>query len=180
MTKETLATIPTTRTSPIEAVATGFKGNRWWILSLLFFATTINYLDRAILGVLLPEIRRDLQFSQEAYGDIQFWFQFAYGIGSLIGGKLLDRYGTRIGYGMAALLWSAAGTLHAFASSVTHFSVLRMVLGLGEAPNFPAVNKSITEWFPPSQRAFAMGVVNFGTNFANIIDPGIFVWIATT
>jgi len=130
--------------------------------------------------VLLPEIRRDLQFSQEAYGDIQFWFQFAYGIGSLIGGKLLDRYGTRIGYGGAALLWSVAGTLHAFASSVTHFSVLRMVLGLGEAPNFPAVNKSITEWFPPSQRAFAMGVVNFGTNFANIIGPGIFIWIATT
>jgi ACS family hexuronate transporter-like MFS transporter len=175
-----MATVPGTRTSAAEAVATGFKGNRWWILSLLFVATTINYLDRAILGVLLPEIRNDLQFSQEAYGNIQFWFQFAYGIGSLIGGKLLDTYGTRIGYGMAATLWSLAGTLHAFASSVTHFSVLRLVLGFGEAPNFPACNKAIAEWFPPSQKALAMGVVNFGTNFANIIGPGLFVWIATT
>lgn len=148
--------------------------HRWWILSLLFVATTINYLDRAILGVLLPEIQKDLQFSQEAYGNIQFWFQFAYGIGALIGGRLLDSYGTRIGYALSALVWSASGLLHAAASSVFHFSVLRMVLGLSEAPNFPAVSKAIAEHFPPSQRAMAMGIVNFGTNLANIVGPLLF------
>lgn len=153
--------------------------NRWWILALLFAATTINYLDRAILGVLLPEIRKDLQFSQEAYGNITFWFQFAYGIGSLIGGKMLDAYGTRVGYGLAAAFWSAAGTLHAFASSAFHFGALRMALGLGEAPNFPACSKAIAEYFPPSQKAFAMGVVNFGTNLANIVGPALFIWIAS-
>ena len=174
-----MATIPSTRSNSTLTVAGRFKGNRWWILSLLFFATTINYLDRAILGVLLPEIRKDLNFTNEAYGDIQFWFQFAYGIGSLIGGKLLDRYGTRIGYGIAASLWSLAGVLHALASSVAHFSVLRLALGLAEAPNFPACNKAVAECFAPSQRAMAMGVANFGTNFANIIGPGLFIWIAT-
>src|SRR5262245_16455912 len=92
--------------TPSEAATDALKANRWWLLSLLFVATTINYLDRAILGVLLPEIRKDLNFSQAAYGDIQFWFQFAYGIGSLIGGKLLDTYGTRLGYAMSAALWS--------------------------------------------------------------------------
>src|SRR3954470_13444788 len=100
-----------------ESLTSSLHGKRWLILTLLFIATTINYLDRAILGVLLPEIRKDLQFSQEAYGNITFWFQFAYGIGSLIGGKLLDKYGTRIGYGLAAALWSVAGVLHAFAGS---------------------------------------------------------------
>jgi ACS family hexuronate transporter-like MFS transporter len=154
--------------------------HRRWILSLLFVATTINYLDRAILGVLLPEIQKDLNFSQEAYGNIQFWFQFAYGIGALVGGKLLDSYGTRIGYGMSALVWSISGTLHAVASSVFQFSGLRMVLGLAEAPNFPACNKAIAEYFPPSQRAMAMGIVNFGTNLANIIGPLLFALITKT
>ncbi|MEP7353326.1 MAG: MFS transporter, partial [Acidobacteriota bacterium] len=125
-------------------------------------------------------IRKDLNFSQEAYGNITFWFQFAYGIGSLIGGKMLDRYGTRIGYGLSAGLWSIAGVLHAFASSAFQFGAFRMLLGLGEAPNFPAVNKATAEYFPPSQRAMVMGVVNFGTNFANIIGPGLFIWIAHT
>jgi len=151
---------------------------RWWILSLLFVATTINYLDRAILGVLLPEIRRQLQFSQQSYGIIQFWFQIAYVIGSLIGGKLLDRHGTRIGYGLAALLWSAAAMLHALAGSALQFGLLRAALGLGEAPNFPACSKATAEWFPPKERAIAMGTVNFGTNLANIIGPALFIWMA--
>jgi ACS family hexuronate transporter-like MFS transporter len=154
--------------------ATAAAANRWWILSLLFFATTINYLDRAILGVLLPEIQKELNFSQEAYGNIQFWFQFAYGVGSLIGGKLLDTYGTRIGYGLAAAVWSVAGALHSLATGALHFGALRMLLGLSEAPNFPAVNKAIAESFPPQQKAMAMGLVNFGTNFANIIGPLLF------
>jgi ACS family hexuronate transporter-like MFS transporter len=154
--------------------------NRWWIITLLFVATTINYLDRGILGVLLPEIQKELNFSTAAYGQITFWFQFAYGIGALLGGKLLDAYGTRVGYGIAATFWSLAGALTALATTPLHFGALRMALGLGEAPNFPAVNKAVAEWFPPSQKAMAMGIVNFGTNFASVIGPPLFIWIAAT
>ncbi|MGD0101179.1 MAG: MFS transporter [Acidobacteriota bacterium] len=151
---------------------------RWLILSLLLVATTINYLDRAILAVLLPEIRKQIHIDSIAYGNITFWFQIAYAVGSLIAGKLLDKYGTRIGYGMAAALWSVAATLNAFAANALHFGLLRSMLGLGESANFPASNKAAAELFPPSQRATVMGVVNFGTNFAQIIGPPIFIWIA--
>ncbi len=118
----------------------------------MFVATTINYLDRGILGVLLPEIQKELNFSQASYGEITFWFQFAYGIGGLIGGGLLDTYGTRVGYGLAAGFWSLAGTLTALATTPFHFGALRMALGLGEAPNFPAVNKALAEWFPRAKK----------------------------
>jgi ACS family hexuronate transporter-like MFS transporter len=154
------------------------SGMRWTVLSLLFVATTINYLDRGILGVILPEIRQRFNFGLEVYGTIQFVFQIAYGVGSLICGKLLDRYGTRIGYGIAAAVWSAAAVLNAFAGSAMQFGLYRTALGLGESANFPACNKAAAEWFPPRQRATAMGVVNFGTNFAQIIGPPIFIWIA--
>ena len=148
------------------------------ILALLFFATTVNYLDRAILGVILPEIRERFHFGLEVYGTIQMTFQLTYAAGSLIGGKLLDRYGTRIGYGIAATVWSAAAALNAFAGSALQFGLFRAALGLGEAANFPAANKATAEWFPAEQRAAAMGVVNFGANLATIIGPPIFILIA--
>jgi ACS family hexuronate transporter-like MFS transporter len=151
---------------------------RWLILSLLFVATTINYLDRAILGVLLPGIRAQIHIDDHAYGYITFWFQIAYAAGSLIGGKLLDKYGTRMGYGMAAALWSLAASLNAFAANALHFGLFRSMLGFGESANFPACNKAAAELFPPSQRATVMGVVNFGTNFAQIIGPPVFIYIA--
>jgi MFS transporter, ACS family, hexuronate transporter len=152
--------------------------SRWVIVSLLFFATTINYLDRAVLGVILPEIRERFHFGLQAYGTIQMMFQIAYGVGSLIGGKLLDRYGTRIGYGIAAALWSVAAALNAFAGSAFQFGMFRTLLGLGEAANFPACNKAGAEWFSPHERTTAMGLVNAGTNVANIIGPPIFILIA--
>jgi ACS family hexuronate transporter-like MFS transporter len=151
---------------------------RWLILALLFFATTVNYLDRAILGVILPEIRQRFHFGLQVYGTIQMVFQLAYAAGSLIGGRLLDRYGTRVGYGIAAAIWSAAATLNAFAGSALQFGLFRAALGLGEAANFPAANKVTAEWFPPEQSAIAIGVVNFGTNLATIIGPPIFILIA--
>jgi len=122
---------------------------RWVIVGLLFFATTINYLDRAILGVILPEIRDKFHFGLQAYGLIQMWFQLAYAGGSLLGGYLLDRLGTRIGYGLAATVWFLAATLNAFAGSVVQFGVFRTVLGFGESANFPACSKAAAEWFPP-------------------------------
>lgn len=151
---------------------------RWVIVSLLFFATTINYLDRAILGVILPEIRSRFHFGLQVYGAIQMMFQIAYGVGSLIGGKLLDRYGTRIGYGIAAALWSVAATLNAFAGSALQFGVFRTLLGLGEAANFPACNKAGAEWLSPHERTTGMGIVNSGTNVANIFGPPLFILIA--
>ena len=151
---------------------------RWVIVGLLFFATTINYLDRAILGVILPEIRDQFHFGLQAYGVIQMWFQLAYAGGSLVGGYLLDRLGTRVGYGIAAALWSVAATLNAFAGSAFQFGAYRTVLGLGESANFPACSKAAAEWLPPEDRATGMGVVNAGTNIANIVGPPIFIFIA--
>ena len=151
---------------------------RWVIVGLLFFATTINYLDRAILGVILPEIRDQFHFGLQAYGLIQMFFQLAYAGGSLVGGYLLDRLGTRVGYGIAAALWSLAATLNAFAGSAFQFGAFRTVLGLGESANFPACAKAAAEWLPPEDRATGMGVVNAGTNIANIIGPPIFILIA--
>jgi ACS family hexuronate transporter-like MFS transporter len=151
---------------------------RWVILSLLFFATAINYLDRAVLGVILPEIRSRFHFGLQTYGAIQMAFQLAYAVGSLIGGRLLDRLGTRIGYGLSVGLWSLVATLNAFAASALQFGMFRAALGLGESPNFPACNKTIAEWFPPHERASAMGVVHAGANVANIIGPPLFILIA--
>jgi ACS family hexuronate transporter-like MFS transporter len=153
---------------------------RWVIVGLLFFATTINYLDRAILGVILPEIREKFHFGLPIYGTIQMVFQLAYAGGSLLGGKLLDRYGTRVGYGIAATLWSLAATLNAFAGSAFQFGLFRTVLGFGESANFPACSKAAAEWFPPDERATAMGIVNAGTNLANIFGPPLFILIAFT
>jgi ACS family hexuronate transporter-like MFS transporter len=151
---------------------------RWTILSLLFAATTINYLDRALLGTLLPEIRKQFDLPSSTYGNIQSFFQIAYALGSLLAGRLLDRFGTRIGYGLSAALWSAAAMLNAFARSAVQFALLRWLLGLGESANFPACNKGVAEWFPPEQRATSMGILNFGTSFANIIGPPMFIWLA--
>jgi ACS family hexuronate transporter-like MFS transporter len=153
---------------------------RWVIVGLLFFATTINYLDRAVLGVILPEIRDKFHFGLPVYGAIQMVFQLAYAGGSLLGGRLLDRYGTRVGYGIAAAVWSLAATLNAFAGSAFQFGLFRTVLGFGESANFPACSKAAAEWFPPNERATAMGIVNAGTNLANIFGPPLFILIALT
>lgn len=154
------------------------KRVRWFVLSLLFVATTINYLDRGILAVLLPEIRKQLNFDSVAYGNITFWFQIFYAIGSLLVGRLLDKYGTRMGYGIAAAVWSLAATLNAVAANALHFGVLRSMLGFGESANFPACNKAAAELFPPNQRATVMAVANTGTNIAQIVGPPIFIAVA--
>lgn len=151
---------------------------RWVVVGLLFFATTINYLDRAILGVILPEIRDKFHFGLDMYGWIQFWFQIAYAGGSLLGGYLLDRLGTRLGYGLAAAFWSLAAMLNAFAGSAFQFGFYRTALGLGESANFPACTKAVAEWLAPQERATGMGIINAGTNIANIIGPPVFIFIA--
>ena len=150
---------------------------RWWILSLLFFATTVNYLDRILLGFLYPIIREELHITDQQYGYVQACFSAAYTVGFLIMGKFIDKVGTRVGYFVSLTWWSAAAALHALSGSVFALGFWRAVLGLGEAGNFPAAIKSVTEWFPKQDRAFATGIFNAGSNVASMIGPYAFVLI---
>ncbi|MCX6610518.1 MAG: MFS transporter [Acidobacteria bacterium] len=150
---------------------------RWWILTLLFLGTTVNYLDRIILGILLPEIRKEIPIDDILYGKISSAFQLSYTIGFLIAGKFIDRVGTRLGYAGSILWWSLAAAAHSFIRNPLTFGACRALLGLGEAGNFPAAIKSVSEWFPKKDRAFATGIFNAGTNIATMIGPGLFVYM---
>jgi len=144
---------------------------RWRILSLLFFATTINYIDRQVIGILKPFIGSDLGWSEADYGYIVTAFQVAYAIGLLTTGRFLDKFGTRVGYLWAIVVWSIAGMAHATARSVTGFAAARFALGIGESANFPAAVKSVAEWFPKKERSFAAGLFNSGSTVGAIIAP---------
>ena len=152
---------------------------RWWILTLLFLATTVNYLDRIILGLLLPQIRKDIPLDPETYSYVTSAFQIMYTIGFLLAGKVIDKLGTRLGYALSITWWSLSSAAHSLAGSAVSFGVCRAFLGLGEAGNFPAAIKSVSEWFPKKDRAFATGIFNAGTNIATMIGPWIFAWLTT-
>jgi ACS family hexuronate transporter-like MFS transporter len=144
---------------------------RWTVVTLIFFATTINYIDRQVIGLLKPYIQGDLGWTEADYGYIVTAFQVAYGIGMLACGRMLDHFGSKLGYSIAIVVWSLGAVLHATVRSVTGFGAARAVLGLGEAGNFPAAVKVIAEWFPKRDRAFATGVFNSGTTIGAIIAP---------
>ncbi len=150
---------------------------RWWIVALLFFITTVNYLDRIVLSVLIPVIREDLHITTEHYSYLTGAFQFAYTIGFLFMGRLIDRYGTRLGYAVAIAFWSAAAMLHALARTTASLGFWRAMLGLGESGNFPAAIKAVSEWFPKKDRALATGLFNAGTIVACMVGPPLFVWM---
>jgi ACS family hexuronate transporter-like MFS transporter len=151
---------------------TGTSHNyRWRILALLFFATTINYIDRQVIGILAPYIGDELGWSEVDYGYIVTAFQVAYAIGLVTMGSLLDRLGTRIGYALAIIVWSLAGIGHALARSVFGFGFARFILGLGESGNFPASVKTVAEWFPKKERAYATGWFNSGSTAGAITAP---------
>lgn len=140
---------------------------RWRILALLFVATTINYVDRSVLGVLAPTLQyRVFHWSDQDYAWINIAFKCAYAIGLVTTGTVIDRVGTRMGYGLSVAVWCAFSMMHALvrpAFSVIGFSAARFGLGLGESGNFPAGIKAIAEWFPQRDRAFATGIFNSGT-----------------
>lgn len=144
---------------------------RWRIAALLFFATTINYLDRSVLSILAPFLQHDIGWTEIDYGHIVAAFQLAYGAGVIFAGKLLDKYGSRVVFAVAMAVWSLAGMGHALARNVLGFSAARFFLGLGESANFPASIKTVAEWFPQKQRALVTGIFNAGSNIGAIIAP---------
>ncbi len=155
----------------------GIGRYRWVICALIFFATTINYADRQVLGILAPDLQKTFGWSEVEYGRIVLAFQAAYAAGLLIVGGLIDRFGTRIGYALSIAAWSIAAMGHALARTGFGFGAARFALGLSEAGNFPAAIKTVAEWFPKKERAFATGFVNAGTNVGAIVAPLTVPWI---
>lgn len=151
---------------------------RWIICTLLFLATTINYIDRQILALLKPMLDTELGWTNEQYGEINAAFQASYAISYVIFGWFIDRVGIRFGYSLSIIAWSLAAMAHGFVGSVRGFFFARIALGAGEGGNFPACIKSAAAWFPQRERAFAASFFNSGTNVAAVIAPAIVPWIA--
>jgi len=154
-----------------------FGNFRWVICALLFFAATVNYVDRQVIGILKPTLQRELHWSEVDYGNIIAAFQFAYALGYLFVGRAMDWLGSRKGFSLAVVFWSLSEMAHAVARSVTGFSIARAALGLGEGGSFPASVKTVAEWFPEKERALATGIFNAGTNVGALVTPLTVPWI---
>jgi ACS family hexuronate transporter-like MFS transporter len=161
----------------LNGVNTRIGRRRWVICALLFFATTVNYIDRQVFGILGPELSKVFGWTSKDYTDIVFWFEVAYAIGLVSAGRFLDWIGTRFGYAISLTVWSFAAMLNAAMSTIAGFSVARFLLGLGEAGNFPAAIKTVAEWFPKKERALATGIFNAGSNVGAIAAPLMVPWL---
>ena len=144
---------------------------RWVICALLFFATTINYLDRLVLSILAPTLQTEIGWNEFQYGVINGAFTLAYAVGLLVVGRLMDRWGTRRGFSIAVAVWSAAAMAHALARNWIGFALARFALGISEAGNFPGAVKTVAEWFPRKERALATGLFNAGSNVGALLAP---------
>jgi MFS transporter, ACS family, aldohexuronate transporter len=153
---------------------------RWTMCALLFFATTINYIDRQVIGILAPVLQKEIGWTEIDYGYIVTAFQAAYAIGLLFGGRLIDRFGTKLGFSVAVVVWSIAAMGHALVRSAFGFGVARFALGLGESGNFPASIKGVAEWFPKKERALATGIFNSGANIGAVFAPAVVPWLTIT
>ena len=142
---------------------------RWVIVALLFYSTTIVYFDRVILGILAPFLSADIGWSEQEYGYVVFAFQLTYAIGPLFIGYVIDRLGTRWGLSLAVVIWAFASLSHAAARSWIGFAIARLTLGIGQSANFPASIKTVAEWFPPKERAYAVGLFNGGSNIGQVL-----------
>jgi ACS family hexuronate transporter-like MFS transporter len=182
--------------TPAAVAGTRVGYYRWFICALLFVATTINYIDRQVIGILKPTLQTEFGWTEIDYADIVFAFQLAYAIGLLLAGRLMDRLGVRAGFSLVIVVWSLAAMAHAeanmfgpgvaailalvglaYSASVAGFIAARFALGIGEAGNFPASIKVIAEWFPKHERAFATGIFNSGTNVGALITPLIVPYV---
>jgi MFS transporter, ACS family, hexuronate transporter len=150
---------------------------RWVVCALLFFATTVNYMDRQVLGLLAPVLEKEIGWNEIQYGNIVTAFQAAYAIGLLAFGRLIDAVGTRNGYSFSIVFWSLAAMAHGLVRSVPGFGAARFALGLGEAGNFPAAVKAVAEWFPRRERALANGIFNSGCNVGAVLAPLLVPWM---
>lgn len=150
---------------------------RWTICSLIFFATTINYIDRNVISFLKSTFTTELGWTDGDYANVEITFKFFYAFGMLGAGRLIDKLGTKIGYALYTFLWSVAGVCTAFVNTVLGFQIVRGALGLTEAGNFPAAIRSVAEWFPKKERAFATGIFNSGANIGAIVTPICVPWI---
>ncbi len=144
---------------------------RWWMLSLVFLATTINYLDRQVMGLLKPVLEKEFSWDEKDYSYIVMAFTTTYAIGYLAMGRFIDRVGTKIGYAVSLIVWSLASIGHGFVKSTIGFIIARSTLGISEAGNFPAAIKSVAEWFPKKERALATGIFNSGATVGAILAP---------
>lgn len=162
----------------VETVGQRIGRYRWVICGLLFFATTVNYVDRQVLGLLSTDLKAAIHWTDVDYGNIVAAFNAAYAFGLLLAGRLMDRVGTRVGYALAIVWWSLAAMAHALARTPFGFGVARAALGVGEAGNFPAAIKTVAEWFPKKERALATGIFNAGSNVGAIVAPLTVPWIA--
>jgi len=150
---------------------------RWTICALVFFATTVNYLDRQVLSLLKDNLEVQFNWSDSDYANIVSVFQFVYAISMLFAGRFVDWLGTKMGYAWSLIIWSFAAMAHALAKGTGGFMVARGLLGFGESGNFPAAIKTIAEWFPKKERALATGIFNSGTNVGAILAPLVVPWI---
>jgi ACS family hexuronate transporter-like MFS transporter len=166
-----MASSPSSATATTPIPGTGIGSFRWVICGLLFFATTINYIDRQVLGILAPDLQREIGWSELDYGRIVIAFQVSYAVMMLAWGGILDRIGTKLGLAVAVTWWSFAAMGTSLARSAMGFGFARFLLGVGEAANFPASIKTVAEWFPKSERALATGIFNAGTNVGAIVAP---------
>jgi len=175
---------------------------RWMICALLFFAAAINYIDRQVIGILKPTLQEQFHFDERDYAAIVFTFQAAYAVGLLLAGNIMDRIGVRRGFALAVIVWSIGAVAHAAADwlpwlrvptvsidppaivllggATAGLALARLVLGLGEAGNFPASIKTVAEWFPKKERALATGIFNSGTNIGALLTPLMVPWITLT
>jgi ACS family hexuronate transporter-like MFS transporter len=174
------ASVIASASAVVESVSGRIGRYRWVICALLFFATTINYIDRQVLGILATDqtFKTAIGWNDAEYGYVNTAFQAAYAIGLLVVGGLMDRFGTRKGFSFAITFWSVAAMCHAMARSAFGFGVARFGLGLGEAGNFPASIKTVAEWFPKKERALATGIFNSGSNVGAIVAPLVVPFIA--
>ncbi|HVP48442.1 MAG TPA: MFS transporter [Bryobacteraceae bacterium] len=151
---------------------------RWIICGLLFFATTVNYIDRQVIGILKPTLERELGWRESDFGWIVFAFQCAYAVMMPVAGRVIDWLGTRVGYALAVVVWSLASMSHAIARTSLQFAAARFALGVGESANFPAAVKTVADWFPKRERALATGIFNSGSNLGAMVAPLLVPFVA--
>lgn len=151
---------------------------RWTICAMLFVATSINYIDRQVIGLLKPTLSANLGITEQSYSYIIACFQFAYASGLLLAGRLVDRIGSRKAYPIIMATWSLSAMAHSIVHSAWGFAIARFFLGLGESGNFPAAIKTVSEWFPQRERSLATGIFNSGANIGAMVAPAVVPWIA--